>query len=80
MRLNGIYTGGNVNVPDGIRAMGSDDEFKRVGTLPVVKPDMTFPGGKSVVIAPDKAAVRQIAKATEIDCQDQRLIDWMAQG
>lgn len=79
MRLDGIYTGPSVNEPDGIRATGTSEEFHKAGNLPVRR--MQVFGGLPVAELPaDKGVVRDIARKVEIQCSDQRLIDWMQQG
>lgn len=79
MRLDGIYTGPDVNVPDGIRATGTHEEFDRVGPLPAHSGTWRE-DGQSVDLPADKGVVQEIARKVEVECQDRRLIDWMAQG
>lgn len=87
MRLDGRYTGPDVNVPDYIHATGKSDEFMRVGPLPRVEhPDVAIPWPDNLAqpgldvgatLPASREVVRQIARHVEIDCTDQRLIDWM---
>lgn len=83
MRLRGAYENPYTRTPEHIHASGTPDEFRRI--LPHV--DSTFPIGRRdgedtdqwhAELPPDRDVVKRIAKAVEVACDDQRLIEWMA--
>ena len=85
MRLDGIYQGENVNTPSGIRATGTPDEFKQVTSIPSQVPISIVPHAQQsdehwTIYPAQREVVRSISRKVEVQCDDQRLIDWMAQG
>jgi hypothetical protein len=91
MRLDGIYETKEAHVPRHVRATGRQDEWDKLSAPVTPAPVYEYiphsitgwpiarPTGKqSADLPPDRDLVRDVARVVEIECDDGRLIDWMA--